>query len=77
MSRPTEKPRLRPAIVFGLVGLAASSVAFLMEAPAFAGFGVAVLAAANWCLWLEENPEDGNSETRNSELGIKNSIPNS
>ena len=35
-----------------------SSVVLLIEAPAFVGFGAAVLAAVIWCIWLEKHPEE-------------------
>jgi hypothetical protein len=35
---------------------AIASAALLVWMPAFAGFGLAIVAAVCWCIWLERHP---------------------
>jgi hypothetical protein len=49
----TMSPR-RNAI--GAFMLALTSIALLVYVPVFVGFGVTVLTAVSWCIWLEEHP---------------------
>ena len=58
MRRPLPNTGLRLEAVFGLVAMVVSSIVLLIEAPAFVGFGAAVLAAVIWCIWLDKHPEE-------------------
>ena len=40
----------------GAFMLALVSIAMLVYVPVFVGFGVTVLAAVSWCIWLDEHP---------------------
>lgn len=42
--------------ILGACAMAIGSVALIVWAPAIVGFGVAILAAVCWCIWLERHP---------------------
>ena len=42
--------------IFGALALAIGSIAVIIWMPVFVGFGLAIVAAVCWCIWLERHP---------------------
>ena len=56
---------MRLALVLGSITIAAAIVA-VAALSAAAGFGLAAILAACWCLWLERHPEGNAADLEQS-----------
>jgi hypothetical protein len=49
----------RVVVLSALVALVAAFGWLLLVVPPFVGFGLSVVSAMAWCLWLDRHPEAG------------------